>query len=328
MSESQRAPTDFRAEKQRRISEKLQRELGPVIVGLLSEPAVIEIMLNPDGTLWVERLGRGMDQFGTMASANAEALISTVASTLRAEITRDNPILECELPLDGSRFEALIPPVVAAPVFTIRRKALKVFTLADYVDQAVMTEPQRELICAGIQRRQNFLIVGGTATGKTTLANAVIDQISQVAPDHRLVIIEDTAEIQCSAKNTVMLRSADKVDMTRLLKATMRLRPDRICVGEVRGPEALALLKAWNTGHPGGVSTVHANDARAGLIRLEQLIAEVSQNPMPQLIGEAVDWIVSIERTQSGSRRVREVLSVRGHDGRGYIFENEETNHA
>lgn len=319
---------DLRTEKHRRISEKLQRELGPVIVGLLSEPTVIEIMLNPDGTLWVERLGQGMDQFGTMASANAEALISTVASTLRAEITRDNPILECELPLDGSRFEALIPPVVAAPVFTIRRRALKVFTLADYVDQGVMTEPQRELICAGIQRRQNFLIVGGTATGKTTLANAVIDQISQVAPDHRLVIIEDTAEIQCSAMNTVMLRSADKVDMTRLLKATMRLRPDRICVGEVRGPEALALLKAWNTGHPGGVSTVHANDARAGLIRLEQLIAEVSQNPMPQLIGEAVDWIVSIERTQSGDRRVREVLSVGGHDGKGYVFENEEINHA
>lgn len=328
MSESQCLPTDLRTEKHRRISEKLQRELGPVIVGLLSEPTVIEIMLNPDGTLWVERLGQGMDQFGTMASANAEALISTVASTLRAEITRDNPILECELPLDGSRFEALIPPVVAAPVFTIRRKALKVFTLADYVDQGVMTEPQRELICAGIQRRQNFLIVGGTATGKTTLANAVIDQISQVAPDHRLVIIEDTAEIQCSAMNTVMLRSADKVDMTRLLKATMRLRPDRICVGEVRGPEALALLKAWNTGHPGGVSTVHANDARAGLIRLEQLIAEVSQNPMPQLIGEAVDWIVSIERTQSGDRRVREVLSVGGHDGKGYVFENEEINHA
>lgn len=328
MSESQCLPTDLRTEKHRRISEKLQRELGPVIVGLLSEPTVIEIMLNPDGTLWVERLGQGMDQFGTMASANAEALISTVASTLRAEITRDNPILECELPLDGSRFEALIPPVVAAPVFTIRRRALKVFTLADYVDQGVMTEPQRELICAGIQRRQNFLIVGGTATGKTTLANAVIDQISQVAPDHRLVIIEDTAEIQCSAMNTVMLRSADKVDMTRLLKATMRLRPDRICVGEVRGPEALALLKAWNTGHPGGVSTVHANDARAGLIRLEQLIAEVSQNPMPQLIGEAVDWIVSIERTQSGDRRVREVLSVGGHDGKGYVFENEEINHA
>ena len=327
MTQGIRGATDFKAEQSRRINEKLQRELGPVVVGLLNEPSVIEIMLNPDGTLWVERLGMGMVPFGVMPPANAEALIATIASTLRAEVTAENPILECELPLDGSRFEALIPPVVAAPVFTIRRKALKVFTLADYVDQRIMSVGQKDLICDAIERRENILVAGGTGTGKTTLANALIEHISRVTPDHRLVIIEDTAEIQCLAENAVMLRAADHVDMTRLLKATMRLRPDRICVGEVRGPEALALLKAWNTGHPGGVSTVHANDARAALIRLEQLIAEASQNPMARLIGEAIDWIVSIVKTAEG-RRVREVLSVQGFDGAHYIFKDEETHDA
>ncbi len=121
------------AERDQRIAEKIRRELGPEICRNLADPDVIEIMLNPDGRLWVERLGRGMTPLGTMAAWQAEALISTVASTLRGEVTRESPILECELPMDGSRFEALIPPVVAAPVFTIRRKALKIFTLDDYV---------------------------------------------------------------------------------------------------------------------------------------------------------------------------------------------------
>jgi len=174
-----------------------------------------------------------------------------------------------------------------------------------------------------VAERHNILVVGGTSTGKTTFANAVIEEIRLASPEHRLVIIEDTAEIQCRAANKVMLRAVEGVDMTRLLKATMRLRPDRICIGEVRGPEALALLKAWNTGHPGGVATVHANDARAGLIRLEQLIAEVSQTPMPALIGEAVDLIVVIAKTPTG-RRITEVVTVQGHAGPDYCLSREE----
>jgi P-type conjugative transfer ATPase TrbB len=240
---------------------------------------LIELMLNADGTVWADRLGQGMAPVGRMPSASAESFIGTVASTLRSTVTRENPILECELPLDspfdGSRFEALIPPVVPAPVFTIRRKASAVFTLQEYERQGIMSPRQRAAIEAAVAQRHNILVVGGTGTGKTTLTNGVIDHMVQAAPQHRIVIIEDTSELQCAAKNAVVMRATDTVDMQRLLKATMRLRPDRIIVGEVRGGEALSLLKAWNTGHPGGVCTVHANHARAGLQRIEQLIAEV-----------------------------------------------------
>ncbi|MDD3550663.1 conjugal transfer protein [Proteus vulgaris] len=302
----------------RRITEKLTRELGPEVIALLRDPTVIEIMLNPDGTLWVEHLGQPMRQFGRMAASQAESLMATVASTLKTQITAHNPILECELPLDGSRFEALIPPVVSGPTFTIRKKALKVFTLADYVEQGIMTPGQMEAIASGVRHRKNILVVGGTGTGKTTLTNAIIRHMVDVSPQDRIAIIEDTGELQCTAENAVTMRAVEHVDMTRLLKATMRLRPDRIIVGEVRDGAALALLKAWNTGHPGGVATVHANSAPAGLIRMEQLVAEATQAPMKTLIAEAIDLIISIEKV-AGGRRVKEVVTVEDHDGHKYV---------
>jgi type IV secretion system protein VirB11 len=314
------------------MTEKLRRELGPQICGYLEEPDVIEIMLNPDGTLWIDRLGGDMEQVGTMRAGQAESLMGTVAATLRTTITRDNPVLECELPLDGSRFEAIIPPNVSAPTFTIRRKAVKVFTLADYVESGIMAALQRAAIEKAVRERKNILVVGGTTTGKTTLTNAILRYIAEASPNHRIVIIEDTAELQCTAANKVLLRTSYNIDQLRLLKVTMRLRPDRICLGEARGPEALALLKAWNTGHPGGVCTVHANHARAGMIRMEQLIGEATQAPMGSLIGEAVNVIVSIAKVplpQGGEvRRVQEVLNVRGFEDGQYLFEDAVTGEA
>lgn len=301
----------------RRIHEKLVRELGPEIIPLLRDPTVIEILLNPDGSLWVEKLGHPMLKFGCMSASQAESLMATVAASLKTQITAQNPILECELPLDGSRFEALIPPVVSAPTFSIRKRAIKVFSLTDYIAQGIMSLPQKAEIELAVENKQNILVVGGTGTGKTTLTNAIIRYMVDVAPDDRIVIIEDTNELQCTAPNAVTLRAVEVADMTRLLKATMRLRPDRIIVGEVRDGAALALLKAWNTGHPGGVCTVHANSALAGLIRLEQLVAEATQAPMQSLIAEAIDLIVSMEKTTEG-RKVREVATVAGHDGRQY----------
>ena len=302
----------------------MKRQLG-ALCGLLHESDVVELMLNADGTVWVDRLGQPMQPAGTMPPATAESFIATVASTLRSTVTRENPILECELPLDGSRFEALIPPVVSAPVFTIRRKASAVYPLQEYERQRIMTARQREAIETAVALRRNILVVGGTGTGKTTLANGIIDHIAKAAPGHRLVIIEDTAEIQCAAKNAVIMRATDTVDMQRLLKATMRLRPDRIIVGEVRGGEALSLLKAWNTGHSGGVCTVHANHARAGLQRIEQLIAEVSQTPMRALIVEAVNLIVSIVKTASGpGRLIEEVVIVERFADGEYRFSEPE----
>ena len=301
----------------------MRRQLGAQICDRMTDPNVVEIMLNADGIVWEDRLGCGMTRIGEMLPQTAEALIATVASILRATVTRDNPIIECELPLDGSRFEAMIPPIVSGPVFTIRRKASQVFTFDDYVRTGIMSPGQRDALEHAVSERRNILICGGTTSGKTTLTNAVIHQIVAVHPHHRLVIIEDTAELQCAAPNYVQLRATDTVDMRRLLKGTMRLRPDRIIVGEVRGGEALDMLKAWNTGHPGGCCTVHANSAQAAVIRIEQLIQEVSQNPMRRLIAEAVDLVVSITMTPNG-RRVQEVLSV-DFDGTDYVFPNRRT---
>ena len=298
---------------QERVNRKLKTELGPLVVQALEDPKVVEIMLNSDGTLWQEKLGQGMESIGEMPASQAFSLLSTIATSLGTQVTVIQPILEGELPIDGSRFEGLIPPVVARPTFTIRKKASQVFRLSDYVKQNALTLVQQYHIVQAVKQRKNILVVGGTGSGKTTLTNAIIQQIVHNTPEHRLVIIEDTAEIQCSAKNAVSLRSTETVDMQKLLKATMRLRPDRILVGEVRGPEALTLLKSWNTGHPGGVATVHANSAAAGLIRMEQLIAEATTAPMQSLIAEAVHLVIFIEKTPDG-RKISEMLSVAGFD--------------
>jgi P-type conjugative transfer ATPase TrbB len=298
-----------------RLTRKLEAELGYDVMGALRDPSVVEIMLNSDGKLWVERFGEPMRCVGFMSAVNAESAMGSIADALHTTVTRDSPILEGELPLDGSRFEGLIPPVVAAPTFTIRKKAVKVFTLDDYVRSGVMSALQKEKIETGVAARNNILVVGGTGSGKTTFTNAVIEAMTRLAPEDRLVIIEDTAEIQCPAENAVILRSSVDVSMQQLLRATMRLRPDRILVGEVRGGEALALLKAWNTGHPGGVATIHANGAEAGLVRMEQLVSESGMTVgVPVLIGEAVDMVVFIQKTRdvAAGRVVSEILLVDG----------------
>lgn len=309
--------SDHPIQKERKdlIFDKIRRELGPIINKALDDDSVIEIMLNSDGTLWLERFGKNMECVGSIQFSVAKSLIGTIASYLDTSITVDHPILECELPNDGSRFEALIPPVVAHPTFTIRKKAKKVFTLQDYVDSGTLSNDQKKLIEECIALRKNILVVGGTGSGKTTFTNAIIEGIVKINPEHRIVIIEDTAEIQCSAENNVILRATADVDMLKLLKATMRLRPDRILVGEVRGKEALDLLKAWNTGHPGGIATVHANGALAGLIRMEQLVAEGTSASMQSLIAEAVNVVVFIEKapTLSG-RQIKEIIEITGFD--------------
>ena len=324
-----------REETARRLADTLKRQLGTSFCGLLQTPGVVELLLNADGRVWVDRLGSGMEPAGIMSVSTAESFIGTVASTLKTTVNRENPILECELPLappfNGARFEAVIPPNVSpGPVFSIRLKAASVFTLDQYVEAGIMTPSQCAAIKRAVVERRNILVVGGTGTGKTTLTNAILAHMAEVAAEHRLAIIEDTSELQCSSENKVVLRATANVSMLLLLKTIMRLRPDRIIVGEVRGGEALALLKAWNTGHEGGVCTVHANThenaARAGLTRIEQLIAEASPSPMRALIAEAVDLIVSIAKASNQpGRLVKEVVSVTGLAGDGtYQLSNAE----
>lgn len=306
-----------------RLVRKLQEALGDQLCAALDDSNVAEIMLNPDGKLFIERLGHGVAPAGEMSSAAAEMVIGTVAHALQSEVDSDQPIISGELPIGGHRFEGLLPPIVTKPAFTIRRRASRLIPLDDYVRTGVMTQIQAGIIRSALEARLNIIISGGTGSGKTTLANAVINEIVGIAPEDRLVILEDTAEIQCAAENAVLLHTSDAVDMARLLKSTMRLRPDRIVVGEVRDGAALTLLKAWNTGHPGGVATIHSNTATSALRRLEQLTAEASQQSMCDVIGEAVDLIVSIERTSRG-RRVRDVIHVERFAGDQYEIHSDQ----
>ncbi len=293
----------------RRLIAKLRNELGPLIVRALDDDDVTEIMLNPDGLIWTEGHRSGLKTIGKMDAAQAEALIGTVASSVSTTVTRSSPIVSGELPLNGERFEGMIAPVVASPTFTIRKRAVAVYSLDDYIRSGVISASVATALRVALRERQNILLCGGTASGKTTLANALIAELSVIAREQRIVIIEDTTEIQCAQENSVVMRTSDDVDMTRLLRSTLRMRPDRIIVGEVRGGEALTLLKAWNTGHPGGVATIHANNALAALPRLEQLIAEATTAPMGALIAGSIDLIVSITKTEYG-RRVDELVAV------------------
>lgn len=294
-----------------RLARKLREALGADLCEALDDPAVVEIMLNPDGCLFVERLGQGMKPTGTMHAAKAEVIIDTVAHSLQTEIDTRRPIISGELPIDGHRFEGIMPPVAARPAFTIRRRASTLFSLENYVESQVLTTEHAFIIRDMIASRRNIIVSGGTGTGKTTMANTIIAEIIRSAPKDRLVILEDTPEIRCTADNSVSLRTTDGIDMARLLKSTMRLRPDRIIVGEVRDGAALTLLKAWNTGHSGGVCTIHSNTALSALRRLEQLTAEASQHPIQAAIGDAVDLVISMIRKPSG-RRVHELVQVMG----------------
>ena len=293
----------------------LKTAFGPVIGAALEDASVTEIMVNPDGALWIERHGTGrVRERATVRSTDAERIIRLVASAVGAECDRARPIVSAELP-GGERFEGLLPPVVAAPAFSIRKGAARVLSLDDYVEAGVLRRADALVLQRAVARRWNILIAGGAASGKTTLANALLAEIAK--QDERVVLLEDTRELLCAAEDCVALRTSNDVGLAALVRSTLHLRPDRIVVGEVRGGEALDLLKAWNTGHPGGLATLHANSASAALTRLEQLIGERTSEVSRALIAEAVDVVVFIAKTADG-RRVREILRVEGWDADGY----------
>lgn len=303
-----------------RAKKKLERDMGPLLLGALHDPRTAELMVNADGKLWQERLGESMQCIGMLRSAQAEAVIKTVAGYHGKEITRSKPIIEGELPLDGSRFAGQLQPIVSAPTFAIRKKAIAIYTLEQYLAQGIMNVTQYEALLAAVKSHRNILVVGGTGSGKTTLINAVINQMVVSTPGERVCIIEDTGEIQCAAENFVQYHTSLEVSMTALLKVILRMRPDRILVGEVRGPEALDLLDAWNTGHEGGAATLHANNSLAGLARLKSLITrnESAPSDIDALIGEVVHVVVHIARTAEG-RRVQEVLEIAGYENGRYL---------
>jgi type IV secretion system protein TrbB len=294
----------------------LRTAMGPAIGAALADPAVIEVMVNPDGSLRLDRLGVGrIDTGERLQTAEVERIIRLVASHVRVEVHAGNPVVSAELPETGERFEGLLPPVALAPCFAIRKPAARIYTLDDYVADRIMGPLQAQTLRTAVAERCNLLIAGGTSSGKTTLANALLAEMAKA--DERVVIIEDTRVLQCAAPDCVALRTkSGVVSLSDLVRSTMRLRPDRIVVGEVRGPEALDMLKAWNTGHPGGIATVHANSAHAALYRLEQLIQEVVVTVPRQLVAQAIDFVVFI-RGRGEGRRVESIARVEGLNADG-----------
>ena len=304
-----------------RRSAMLRTAMGPAIAAALADPLVTEIMVNPDGMVRLDRLGQGrIETRARLEAAEAERIVRLVASHVRAEVHADAPIISAELPIheDGSggeRFEGLLPPVASAPCFAIRKPAARIHRLDDYVADGIMSAKVAVALANAVVARRNILVAGGTSSGKTTLANALLAEMANL--DERVILIEDTRELQCAAPDTVALRTKPgAVTMADLVRSTLRLRPDRIIVGEVRGGEALDMLKAWNTGHPGGIATVHANSARSALYRIEQLVAESVVTVPRRLIAEAIDMVVFISGRGTG-RRIETVAEVGGLDAGG-----------
>ncbi|MCP9231758.1 P-type conjugative transfer ATPase TrbB [Mesorhizobium sp. LMG 17147] len=291
----------------------LRTALGPAIAAFLDDPAIVEVMLNPDGRLWIDRLTEGLVASNEiMIAADGERIVRLVAHHVGAEVHSGSPRVSAELPGTGERFEGLVPPVVTAPTFAIRKPAVAVFTLRDYVAAGIMTEGQADTLQLAVETRKNVLVAGGTSTGKTTLVNALLAEVAKTA--ERVVLIEDTRELQCAAPNLVALRTKDGVaSLSDLVKSSLRLRPDRIPIGEVRGAEALDLLKAWGTGHPGGIGTIHANSAIGALRRLEQLVQEAVVTVPRALIAETID-LIAVLAGRGAARRLVEIALVDGLD--------------
>lgn len=308
-------------ESRERRAAMLRTAMGPAIAQALADPLVAEVMVNPDGALRLDRLGEGRSQTKTsLTPGEVERVIRLVASYARQEVHANNPIVSAELPPRGDgeageRFEGLLPPVATAPCFSIRKPAWRIYGLGDYVSDRIMTEAQAAALKKAVLARKNILIAGGTSSGKTTLANALLAEVAH--QDERVILIEDTRELQCAAPDCVALRTKPGVvSLADLVRSTLRLRPDRIIVGEVRGAEALDMLKAWNTGHPGGIATVHANSAESALYRLEQLIQEVVTTVPRRLIAEAIDTIVFLGGRGS-ARRMETLCTLDGLDKEG-----------
>jgi P-type conjugative transfer ATPase TrbB len=304
-----------------RLAELLTVSLGPKIMDLLTEPSITEIRINSDGKLWYHKLGEGKIHLNTSINAdNVKQAIYAVAYSHHECCDEKKPYVSAEVPGTGERFQGVLPPIVKAPTIAIRKKAVRIFTLEDLEAKNVLTNVQVHYLRNAVLERKNILVIGGTDTGKTTFANALLQVITNTTD--RLVIIEDTQELQCKAQDIEYLRSKDGIATLRdLLRTTLRLSPDRIVIGEVRGAEALDLLKAWNTGHSGGVSTIHASSASQGLSRLEQLISEAGVLPSRDMISEAVNVLVYLEK-KNNQRIVKEIYEVEGVSNGQYTLKN------
>jgi len=303
-----------------RTREMLARHLGGAGMRAFADPDVTEIYVNPDGFLRFDTRSRGPVASGErLAPDHVLRFLNTVASSLSLTLDDSHPLLQAELPLadfGGARLQGIVPPLASAPSFVIRKPPTRIYSLDEYVESGVLAAAHREVLGAAVLDRANVLVAGGTGSGKTTFANALLQEIAVRFPEHRIVVLEDTVELQCPAADTLALRTASGLSLADLVKVSLRTKPDRIVIGEVRDAAALDLLDAWATGHPGGVATLHATDSLGALHRLDRLAQRANVPPQRQLVADAIDLVALLEGNH-GRRRVRELVRVRGLDRNG-----------
>ncbi len=314
------------SESHRRLYEKLYRDLNENIIQFLIDKDINEVMLNPDGKLWIDSASKGLVHVSNLNRAQAFSIINDIAGIHNFVVNQHSPRLEAELPnfkeMRGERFTAQVPPIVSSPSFTIRKKSEIIFSLENYIDTQRLTEEQATVLKRLIKNRKNILVCGGPGSGKTTVTNTLIIEAVKCNENQRFLILEDLPELQCSAPNKVAMLTTDDVNMTGLLRSAMRMRPDRILIGEVRGQEALDMLKAWNTGCPGGICTVHANGAEEAVQRILDLSMEAGLTvPPTKLISHTIDAIISVTRKENKKGFIHEILALKGHTNENFIFE-------
>lgn len=298
------------------------------IKALLLDESITEIMGNPDGVWWYERAGQLHRADITFDARMLSTGLEVIANKLGRMLDDKHPLLNVQLP-DGSRLAAVMPPVVRpAPSLTIRKFAAVRYIMADLVKNGALTQDLAEYLRLQVEAGKTMLVSGGTGSGKTTLLNALADFIPE---RERLVIIEDTSELKIAKPNLLAAECqtnthAGIVDFTALLKGALRWRPDRIILGEVRGPEARDLLDSFNTGHAGSMATIHASSALRALHRFGELAMrshqQANRDDIATEIGDSVQIVVQVQRFTDG-RRIAEVIELRGYDRVEKMFRSE-----
>lgn len=301
-----------------RYLEMLKTAFGQDVMRFLDQDDVIEIMLNPDGQLFLETHSGKFNTGKTISAENSQNIIKLVAAYKNAVADARSPEVSTEIPFHGARFQGWLPPVVKQATFAIRKRAIQVFTLDDYLQMGAITQSAVKALTQAVEDRRNIIVVGGTGSGKTTFANALLKLLK--GSDDRVLVLEDLPELQVEVEDLVHLTTSTSVTMRELVKGSLRMRPDRIVIGEVRDGAALDMLKAWNTGHPGGICTIHANSVESTPSRLEDLIQEVVVTVPRNLILQAVDLIVFLERDKQGLRKVTSIAELLPEGNTGYQF--------
>lgn len=297
-----------------RVIQNIEKDLS-VLRPYLDDPDVTDITYNPDGRLFIQSFTKAkFEADATMPRERAESLFMSLSYYARTTLNDQNPFLSTALP-DGNRFSGQLPPVVDGPSFTIRRRAEKIFTLDDYVRSGSLSQKQRDWLSNAILKRKNIIVAGTTGTGKSTFANAVLADVSRLTPHHRVFIIQDIKELQCEIQDVIYFWVTEEITYRHILKNILRQKPHRVVLGEVRGEEVADLLKFWNTGHPGGVSTIHSDDARETFQRIEDAYKEgITGNPSERAIGRAVNIVVYLTPREGGTPIVSELGEVVGYD--------------